>query len=99
MIGNDFFIPIVFKDTLKTGLSWRNILITICVGCAWIVNTYFLFEKVKQAFNGLFKVISIQMYINHCILMYFYILRLCWIELLKEFDCIKTKIKCYIKMC
>ena len=45
---------------LKPGFSIRNILLTIGVGCVWIVIRYFLFEK--QTFNGLLKVIDIQIY-------------------------------------
>ena len=43
---------------LKNGFSRRKILITICGGRVWIVIKYLLFEK--QTFNGLLKVIGIQ---------------------------------------
>ena len=46
LIGNKFCTPINFKNTLKTGFSLRNILITICVGCVWIV-IYISFTKNK----------------------------------------------------
>ena len=39
-------------------VKWRNILITICVGCVWIV-IYISYLK-KIAFNGLLKIIDIQ---------------------------------------
>ena len=42
---------IIFKNLFKTGFS-------ICVGRVWIVIRYFLFER--QTFNGLLKVIGIQ---------------------------------------
>ena len=44
--------------SLKTGLSIRNILITICVERVWIVIRYFIIEK--HALIGLLKVIGIQ---------------------------------------
>ena len=48
IIGNWFFAPIFFKNSLKTGFPIR------------IVIRYFLFEK--KAFNGLLKVIGLQKY-------------------------------------
>ena len=39
-----FFTPIIFKNPLKTGFSFRNILFTICVSYVLSLdyNTYFL---------------------------------------------------------
>ena len=48
----------IFKNPLRTGVLIKNILITICVKRVWIAIRYFLFEK--NAFNGLLKVIGIQ---------------------------------------
>ena len=58
VIGNWFCTTIIFKNPLKTGFSIRNIPITICVVRVWIVTGYFLFEK--QTFDGLLKIIGIQ---------------------------------------
>ena len=56
---NWFCAPIIFKNTLKTGFSIRDICtITICVGPVLTVIRYLLFEK--HAFNGLLNVIGIQ---------------------------------------
>ena len=52
VIGNQFCTPIL----IKASFGLRNMLLTICIGCVWIV-IYFLFEK--QAFYGLLKVIGI----------------------------------------
>ena len=46
VIENLFCTPIMFKNPLKTGFALRNILIIICVGCAWIV-TYIFYLKNK----------------------------------------------------
>ena len=46
----------MFKNSLKTSFSLRNILITVCVRCVYC-KIYFFFKK--QTFNGLLKFIHI----------------------------------------
>ena len=51
----------VIKIRKKCFLN-KKYTITICVGCVWIVIEYFLFEK--HNFNGLSKVIGLQLVIT-----------------------------------
>ena len=44
-IGNQFCTPIIFKNPLKTWVSLKNILITICVGCVWIVICIYYYKN------------------------------------------------------
>ena len=56
VIGNWFYTPIIFKNSLKTCFFNKKYSFAICVGCVMIVIGYFLFEK--EALNGLLKVIG-----------------------------------------
>ena len=57
IIDNYFCASIIFKNSLKTGFN-KKFTFTICVGRVWVIIGYFLLEK--QTFNGLLKVIGIQ---------------------------------------
>ena len=64
MIGNWFCAPIIIKNLLKPGFN-NKYTCTICFVCVWIVIGYFLFKK--QTFNGLLKVIGIQIHFHEYI--------------------------------
>ena len=67
VIANKFCTPIIFKISLKTVFSLRNILIIICVGCVWIA-IYISYSK--EMFNRLSKVIGTQnsyMFLSICL--------------------------------
>ena len=65
MIGNWICKPIMFKNPLKTNSSMSNVLLQIVSNKFGVVIWYFLFDK--QTFNGLLKVIGIQMDFKHFI--------------------------------
>ena len=54
------------KKSVKTRFLNKKYTFTICVGRVWVVIVYFLLEK--HTFNGLLKVIGIQIFLYNLLI-------------------------------